>query len=61
MKVLKLMSNIFAKDMTSPKKKVTITARLCDLMCGGSRSSSSCTVDPTVVEEVLHGAIVFYN
>jgi transcription elongation factor Elf1 len=53
MKALKEMSRNFTRDIKRPKKKASITARLCDLMSGGSRSSSSCTVDQTVEEATM--------
>jgi hypothetical protein len=53
MKALNAMSRDFAKDIKRAKKKDSITARLCALLSGGKRSSSSRSAEQPLDEEVL--------
>jgi hypothetical protein len=59
MKTLNLISRDFAKDIKRAKKKLSITARLCALLSGGKRSSSSRSAEQALDEEVLHGTTIY--
>jgi hypothetical protein len=59
MKALNAMSRDFAKEIKRAKKKLSITARLCALLSGGKRSSSSRSAEQPLDEEVLHDTTIY--
>jgi hypothetical protein len=59
MKDLTVMAGKYSKDKLSEKKNASMTARLCALLSGGKRSSSSSSVEQPLDEEVLHGTTIY--
>jgi hypothetical protein len=58
MKDLTVMAGKYSKDKLSEKKNASMTARLCALLSGGKRGSSSSSVEQPLDEEVLHGTTI---